>query len=244
MKVGVKTFDSGEFLKHFEDDADFFEIMAVRENDYSFLENFSLPIVIHAEHQRWGVNPADSSKKELNLKSVNFAITLANKTGAKKIIVHPGVIEKGNKNCSLKNSINFFREITDERILVENLSKGSKTHKSLCSTSRKMKKFLKETNKKFCFDINHHLISMKKFNGKYNFIKNYLKLNPAHYHVGGQKFCKDGEHICFANSELDLKKILSYYPRDAEITIETETDAEKVKKDVETIKKVIKELGN
>lgn len=244
MKIGVKTFDDEEFLKHFENKVDFFEIMAMQKNDYSFLRNFSLPIVIHAEHQYFGVNPADISKKEENLKSINFARKLADMTNAKKIIVHPGVVEKGNKNHSIKNSINLFNEINDERILIENLPRIQGPNEiSLCSNPNKIKKLMKKTNAKFCFDINHHLKCLKKFNGKYNFIKKYIKLNPAHYHIGGQKIVEKKEHICLENSELDLKKILSYYPDNAEITLETEVDIVKVDKDVEIIRNVLKELG-
>ncbi|MCL5018834.1 MAG: sugar phosphate isomerase/epimerase [Candidatus Pacearchaeota archaeon] len=244
MKIGVKTFGDGNFLKHFEKSADFFEIMAAQKNDYSFLKNFSLPTVIHAEHHNLGINPADITRKEESLKSLNFARAIADMTGAKKIVVHAGVIEKGNKNHSLKNAINFFREINDERILIENLAQKyeDKKKKGLCSTPRKIKKFMKKTNKKFCFDINHALQG-KNFNGKYNFIKKYIELNPAHYHIGGQTFTERKEHLCLENSELDLKKILSYYPADAEITLETEVDVEKTKKDIEIIRNVLKELG-
>lgn len=246
MKIGVKTFGDEEFLKHFEDKVDFFEIMAIQKNDYSFLKNFSLPMVIHAEHQIFGVNLADSSKKEFNLKSINFARKLADFVNAKKIIVHPGEIEKGNKNCSVKDSINFFKGISDDRILVENLPTGfhftpEKYHR-LGQTPREIKKFLKETKIKFCFDVNHAIERIKKFNGKYGFIKKYIKLNPAHYHIGGQKPSDGTEHLCLESSELDLKKILSYYPDDAEITLETEVDIAKVEKDIEIIRSVLKEL--
>jgi len=244
MKVGVKTFNSEEFLKHFEDKVDFFEIMAVQTNDYSFLKNFSLPMVIHAEHQQFGVNPADSSKKELNLRSINFARKVANIANAKKIIVHPGMIEKGNKNHSIKNAIDFFNEINDDRILIENIPKKQGSDKiSLCSNPRETKKFIKKTNTKLCFDVNHALKNFKKLSGNYNFIKKYIQLNPAHYHIGGQRILEKKEHICLEDSELDLKKILSFYPNDAEITLETETDTAKVEKDVEIIRNALKELG-
>lgn len=243
MKIGVKTFDNEKFLKHFEDKVDFFEIMAVQKNDYSFLKNFSLPMVIHAEHQGFGVNLADSSKKEFNLKAINFARKVADSVNAKKIIVHPGEIEKGNKNFSMKNAVNFLNELDDERILVENLYKEKPSEIRLCKTPREIKKFMKKTNTKFCFDVNHAIGVIKNFNGKYNFVKKYIQLNPAHYHIGGQRPSDGAEHICLADSELDLKKILSYYPDDAEITLETEVEIAKVEKDIEIIRNALKELG-
>lgn len=245
MKIGVKTFDDKNFLKHFENDVDFFEIMAIQKNNYSFLKNFSLPIVIHAEHQYFGVNPADISKKEENLRSINFARRIADLVNAKNIIVHPGSIEKGNSNCSIKNSINFFKEINDDRILIENLpGKIDSEGKRLCQTPHQIRKFMNKTKTGFCFDINHVLQSFKKFNQKYDFIKRYIKLNPAHYHIGGQKFINENkEHLCLADSDLNLKEILKFYPQDAEITLETETDIKKVEGDIEIIKNVLNELG-
>jgi len=244
MKIGVKTFSDGNFLKHFEKSADFFEIMTTQKNDYSFLKNFSLPIVIHAEHWGFKINPADITRKEEDLKSLNFARAIADVTGAKKIVVHAGVIEKRNKTCSIKNAINFFKEIDDDRILIENLPKyyEDQITKGLCSTLRQIKKFLKATNKGFCFDINHALQG-KKFNGKYNFIKKYIELNPKHYHIGGQTFTEKKEHLSLENSELDLKKVLSYYPSDAEITLETQPVIDKTEKDLEIIRNVLRELG-
>ena len=217
--------------------------MTLQGQDYSFLKHFSLPIVIHAEHQIFGVNIADLTKHEHNLKSISFAIKIADLTGAKKIILHPGVIK--NKDCSMKNAINFLREIGDERIIVENLFKrGDKelNFKGLCGTSGETKRFIKKKGIGFCFDINHSLEGIKNFKGNYDFIRKYIKLNPSHYHIGGQKMNASEGHLYFKNSELDLKKILSYYPQDAEITLETGVDEKLVEEDLETIRKISEEL--
>ncbi len=241
MKIGVKTFNDREFLKKFENDVDFFEIMAIQKNDYSFLKEFSLPIVIHAEHQNFGINPADISKKEKNINSLNFAIKLANKTNANKIIVHPGYIDEKNPSfCSIKNAIDFFNEINDERILIENLPKSMMF--KLCYNPQQIKDFREKTNTGFCFDINHALQHLKTFNQKYDFIKEFISLNPSHYHIGGQKFVEKKEHLCLENSDLDLKKLLRYYPNNSEITLETEPNSEKTNKDLDIIKKVLNEL--
>lgn len=238
MKIGVKTFDSEKFLKHFENDVDFFEVMALQKNDYSFLKQFSLPFVIHAEHQFYETNPADISKKDFNLKSVNFARKIADMTNAEKIIVHPGHIN--NKYCSIENAINFFREINDERILIENLP-GRESQNRLCTSVERIENFIPRTGMGFCFDINH-VRELKNFNGDYNFIKEYITFNPRHYHLGGQKLSKPNDHLCLEETELDMKKLLSYYPDDAEITLETEPDIYKTEKDVKIIRNVLGEL--
>ncbi len=241
MKIGVKTFGSEKFFKFFEDKADFFEVMATQKNDYSFLKKFSLPFVIHAEHQIFGINPADISKKEQNLKSVNFAVKIADITNSKKIIVHPGVVEKGNPNCSEKNAIDFFNKINDDRILIENLFQKKNPLKgiNLCSTSKELEIFLKKTGFEFCFDINHAIANQKKFNGDYGFINKFIKLNPKHYHFGGQKISEGKEHLCFEDSDINIKEILKYPKKNAEITLETEIDIKKVEKDVEIVRGIL-----
>ncbi len=245
MKIGVKTFDSEKFLESFEDRADFFEIMALQRNDYSFLKRFSLPFVIHAEHGRQGTNPADSSKREFNIKSVNFARRIADFTKADKIIVHPGVIEEGNKNCSLENAIGFFRGLNDERILVENIFSSESfplCGRGLCDTPYQIKRFLDSTRTGFCFDVNHALLSGVKLNGDYSFVKGYTDLAPKHYHIGGQKLGGEDAHRSFMDSDLDIKKILQYYPHDAEITLETTTDISEVAYDLRIIRKILTDL--
>jgi endonuclease IV len=247
MKIGVKTFDSADFLKHFEKKVDFFEIMALQKNDYSFLKDFSLPIVIHAEHQVYGTNIADSTKREFNLKSINFARKIADSVNAKIIIVHPGVLEKGNKNCSIKNAINFLKEIDDDRIILENLPKEETfpvAGISVGFTPLRMKKLLKQSGKGFCFDVNHAFWTRRKIKISYSFIKKYLRLNPSHYHIGGQTLKLKNQHTCFEDSDINLKEILKYYPKDAWITLETENDIKKVDKDLEIIRKTIEELDN
>ena len=194
-------------------------------------------MIIHAEHQFFGINPADASKEKENRKSVYFAQKIADRTSAEKIIIHPGHIE--NRNCSLENAISFFNKINDKRILMENLP-PMKNVKRLCMNLEDVKEFIEKTGAGLCFDVNH-AIQARGFDKNYDFIRDYLNLSPSHYHIGGQKPEKD--HLCFSDSEIDLRKILEYYPESAEITLETEPVAEKFEKDLEIIRDSIRRLG-
>lgn len=236
MKLGVKTFEDGNFLRHFKDKADFFEVMAIQEADYSFLKEFNLPLVIHAQHQNFNINNADKTKIKENTDSINFAISLANEYKADKIIIHPGEIT--DKNCSIEQAISFFKSIKDKKVLIENLL-GHKT--GLCATPEEIKIFLKETKTKFCFDINHAIETAVYLNENYiDFIKKFIELKPAHYHLGGQNIKQKKDHINFKESDIDLKKILELIPKNAEITLEVSTDIEKTKEDLELIRNYIK----
>lgn len=237
MKIGVKTFKDGEFLRHFKDKVDFFEVMAIQETDYSFLKEFSLPIVIHAQHLGFGVNNANKTKVIKNEESINFAVNLANEYGADKIIIHPGEIT--DDNCSVEQAIYFLKLIKDKRILIENIPlRGN----FLCATPEETKKFMMETGNGFCFDINHAIetaVFLKQ--DCLRIIKEFIKLEPKHYHIGGQKLKGNIAHLPLADSDIPLKKIMELIPKDAEITLETVCDIKKTEEDIKMIKDLIKE---
>jgi len=246
MKIGVKTFDSGSFLKNFEDKVDFFEIMAIETVNYDFLKGFNLPMVIHSQHGCFGVNIADKTKHQKNLNSINFARKIADQTKAKKIILHPGELD--NENCSKETAIEFIKNIKDKRIIIENVH-PEESYSRLGTTPEEIKEILKETKKGFCFDINHAIstaIALKK--DYLSMIKEFVKLKPIHYHLGGQ-IIKDGslpfekrDHLALAESDFDLKEVLKLVPKDAEITLETTTGIKKTLDDVRIMKRIMKEL--
>ena len=247
MKIGVKTYDDGNFLEHFRKKANFFEIMAVEGRDYEFTKQFSqFPVVIHAQHYIFDDNPADKTKREKGTSSINFARKVADFAKAKRIILHPGIA--ADNNCSEENAIAFVKSLKDNRIVIENQPKV-KYLNCLCTTPEDTKEFMEKANVEFCFDINHAIETAVCTGTSYKeFIKEFIKLNPAQYHLGGQRFDKgsDGRilsHLSFQDSEIDLKEILKFLPEDAEITLETEHDMEKTEKDIKMIRKVIEEIN-
>ncbi|MGV8152484.1 MAG: TIM barrel protein [Candidatus Nanoarchaeia archaeon] len=238
MKIGVKTFYDSELLEKFKDKCDFFEIMALRNKDYSFLKYFSKPMVIHAEHHIFGSNPADKTKFETNLESLNVAIDLANKHNSHKIIYHAGRLDKNSSNTSAKNSINFLTIVNDKRILLENLTLQRGYY--LCSHPGQMKHFIKSTTSGFCLDLNHAIESADYLKKDYvSFIKEFLKLNPRHYHLGGQNIKNKKTHLPLKDSDIDLREILRLLPKNAEVTLETDKNIENIHEDLELIKTMI-----
>jgi len=236
MKIGVKSYEYNKELEYFKDKADFFEIMAVEGKDYSSFKEFKMPFVIHCQHAVFGINNSDKDLYQKNLSSFNYARKIADMLGAKKIIIHPGDIK--NEACSKENSISFIKSLKDKRIIIENMPR----EKSLCNTPEQLKEFADKTGCGICFDINHALYSAQNLKKDYKeVIKSFIKLKPGHFHLGGHKFI-GVDHLCFADSELDLKEILSFLPRDAEITLETSNEIEKTKEDLKIIKEVLKEI--
>ena len=243
MKIGVKTYDNEKFLEHFRKKADFFEILTIEGRDYEFAEQFSqfLPVIIHAQHYIFGSNPADKSKDEGDASSINFARKIADSTNAKRIILHPGVINNGSS--SEENAVSFIKNLNDKRVLIENLPKY-KDFNCLCTTPEDTKEFMKKADVRLCFDINHAIETAFQAGRDYKeLIKEFIKLKPIQYHLGGQRV-NGGviSHLSFQNSDIDLKEILEFLPEDAEITLETEPNIEKTENDIEVIRKVIEEI--
>jgi len=240
MKIGVKTYGDGKFLENFRKKADFFEVMALEGRDYSFLRQFSeVPIIIHAQHYIFGDNPADKSRIEKNALSINFARGVADLAGAKRIILHPGIISNGS--CSEEHSASFIRSLKDKRIIIEN-QPHFKEFSCLCTTPENTGEFIRKTGTGLCLDINHAIETafMKGIDCN-KLIKEFIKLKPVHYHLGGQRLDKgaDGRilsHLPFQDSILNLKEILGFLPENAEITLETEPDIEKTEDDLSRVR--------
>jgi len=243
MKFGVKTYDSKEFLDYLLDKADFFEVQAIRKNDYSFLKNYSgkKSIVIHCEHQGFGVNLCDSSKKEFNLGAISFAQKLADLTNSKKIIVHLGYLEEGNKNCLRENAIELLKEINDKRICVENVPYIARGFNGISfgSSPKEIKEVCREVGCGFCFDINHAIDFARDLHKDiYLVIKEFEMFNPNHYHLGGQNIEKGISHLDFKDSNLDLEKIFSLLNKNAEITLEVGINEKEVEKDLKIVREI------
>jgi len=245
MKIGVKTFDNKNFLKPFVDEVDFFEIMAVEKNNYDFLKEFNLPIVIHSQHRKFGVNIADKTLVQRNLNSINFARRLADQTKAKKIIIHPGELD--GKNSSIEQSIEFLNDLDDKRIIIENIPLEGVYR--LGAKSEEIKEILRKTKKGFCFDINHAMWTAVNLKQDYlELIKEFVKLKPDHYHFGGQIIYnhsipeEEREHLALGESDFDLYEVLRLIPKNAEITLETTIDIKKTQDDVRIMKELMKKL--
>ncbi|NCN86976.1 TIM barrel protein [archaeon] len=239
MKFGVKNYFDGEFFDSFVDKCDFFEVQAIRGKDYSFLEKYDLPIVLHCEHAGFGINISNPKKEKDNLESVNFAKELADKYNVKKIIIHPGYIE--DENCSKENMINFLNENCDSRFYLENMPFSfMEGLKKFCSTPEEMQEVLEKTKVNFCFDVVHAMIYSVQTKKDYvPVIQEFERLNPRHYHLCGYNFKEGGDHIYLMESTYDLGIVFEIISPLAEITLEIpHEDKEKILDDLKLVGRI------
>lgn len=235
MKLGVKTYDGEEYIKHFANKVDFIEIMSFVDKDLLLDKK----IVIHSKHSKFGINPADSEKEKENINEIQISQKLADFCKSEIIIVHPGFIE--NKTCSKEQAIKIIKKITDKRIIIENMPKMNNGIK-LCSTPEETKEFLEKTNKGFCFDVNHAISSAFENNlDPYIYLEDFIKLNPTHIHLGGQTLPNNVTHLALTESNIDLKKIIKLLPDNSKICLEVTQNIEKTEEDLKLFRKIWEE---
>jgi len=237
MKFGAKSYFEEEFLDYFADKADFLEVQGLRSHNYDFIKKYKLSIVVHAEHQKQGSNPADPSCVT-NLESIRNSQRIASSVNGKKIVFHPGAIT--NPGCSKGDSIKFIKGIDDNRILLENLGNSN----ALCRKPEEMKEFMEETGKGFIFDVAHAMINANRFGeDQIEFIKKFIRLKPQHFHISGQMINElNDQHLALHECDIDWYEILKLFPKDAEVTMEVSTDIKKTAKDLDMIRNVARKV--
>jgi deoxyribonuclease IV len=241
MKFGVKIFSEREFADYFKDKADFLEVTAILGEDYSFLDDYPLPVVVHAMHSGFGINFTNVDLFEKNMEAVDFAVELADRCGAEKIIVHVGRLN--GERCSVEQVVNFLKGL-DERIIVENLT--MRGVEGFFSRSEEVVEFIGKTGRKICFDVNHAMeVAYNDGVDYYDCVKDFVKMRPEHFHLGGGIVGDvERQHLNFKDSDFSVEKILKMLPSDAWVTIETTTDIEEVEKDLKFLRRIESDIRN
>ncbi|MFA6888352.1 MAG: TIM barrel protein [Candidatus Woesearchaeota archaeon] len=236
--IGGKLFPSGESFYHkIKKNTDFIEIMAVEGKKYAFLKNDNKPIIIHMEHDSFGINFANPNKKQKNIKAVQWAVRLANKFHAKKIIIHTGHIE--HNKCTIQEIIRQLRPIWDSRMIFENLIYiGHKQY--MYNYNAKQLKYLTNLFKTgICLDISHAVITAEELKQKpETILKELCTLPIYHIHVcDGFLEIPEDKHLHIGEGNFPLKQYLKLLPKNIDVTLETGKNPKKWKNDAQFVKK-------
>jgi sugar phosphate isomerase/epimerase len=238
MHVGVKIYEppAVEFLKEFRDSVDFLEVMAVLGNDYSYIKDFGLPVVIHNEHFAWGVNFANPKRVDLNRSSLDFSLSLADKLDARYVIVHPERVEE--EYCSESQVVGFLSEYPDKRIIIESMPYYGEGCYFYAYDHDSIKRLLGSTGKRMCLDFAHSseaAVSLGK--EPLSFIRELLSLKPVHFHLSDTRLetLKD-MHMHLLDGNLPLQEYKKLLPREAWVTLETSHAFDKTKDDINFLK--------
>lgn len=238
MKIGVKFYrPTRKEVGEFKGLVDFVEIMSMRGEDFSHLKGLGMEWVIHNEHILFDVNPSNPEKLKDSLESVRNSIRIADMLGSERIIVHLGYRE--SESCDIKNAIKILKGVGDNRIMVENMPLEWKDGVTFFGARlEEVKRVIKETGSGFCFDTGHCAATAQSFGVNYlDYMKEFMKLKPRHFHFHDNgKDCYKDYHLHLGKGNLDLKAMFNLLPKNPWITLETPSDVQGRKGDIEFLR--------
>ncbi len=180
---------------------EYIELMPVPGTSVEPFVQYDIPFVLHCATERFGVNIADTTITEYNLQVINECLEWADVLGAEYVILHPGFGE-------IDTALAFLQNITDRRIIIENMPKvGLNGEKLIGYSVEQMKCLLDAGDYGFCLDLNHAAkaaVSMK-INYK-ELIQEMMKLNPVMFHISDGKLNNGlDEHLAIGDGDYDMK---------------------------------------
>lgn len=206
----------------------------------------SVPYIIHIPHHKFGVNIGESSLKKFNLEKIDESITWADKLNAKYLILHAG-------HGSMGDAADLLGEITDRRLLIENMPKvGLNNEYMIGYSAKQIKELIGNGNAGLCLDFGHAAKAAVSLGVDYReHIKGFLKFEPKVFHMsdGVLSFEKD-EHLNIGEGDYDFEYLLRCVMNSSSrlMTLETpRTSQRSLREDiqnVESLKNIILKRGN
>jgi deoxyribonuclease IV len=201
---------------------DYVELYAVPGTYNSSIEewgSFEGKYIIHCSHSGHGFNLGDPGLKRENRIKFQESQAFADALKADSIIVHLG------HSGSLNEAILQLNGFPDDRICVENKPvEGLNGEVCLGNAPQEISRVLDEANVPgFVLDFGHAIYSANSLNEeKYGFVERFMSLGPKMFHLsdGLSSSTKDC-HLKLGQGELDLRRILSFIPSEARVTLET-----------------------
>lgn len=208
IKFGLKLWSNQEDLLKAAIDLienkvfDYIELSVVPNTNIGSFK-YDLLYVIHAPHEKIGVNIGDPEKKGYNSNMINESIDWADKINARNIILHSGY---GSMNAAKR----VLEEVDDKRILIENMPKvGLNDEKMIGYTPEQIKELM---GKRFglCLDLNHAIKAAVSLRRPYKeFIEEFLKLKPKMFHISDGKLNNEkDEHLSIGKGDYDFELLI------------------------------------
>lgn len=198
---------------------DYIELFVVPATQISpFLVD--VPYIIHIAHHKFGVNIGEADNKKYNIQTINESIAWADELNAKYIILHPG-------HGSMEHATDTLHEITDDRLLIENMPKvGLNDEHMIGYSPEQIEELIRNSDRGLCLDMGHAIkaaVSLKKDYREY--VKMFLRFEPKVFHMSDGKLSSErDEHLSFGEGEFDFEYLLVCVGRCRSklITIETQ----------------------
>ena len=240
MRVGMKIYSTQpEHLKSITEYADYVEILVVPGTSVEPFFDIDFPYRIHAAHQGFGVNLADSAKEQLNLNAIGEAIQAAEHLSSPTVVIHPG---DGLKKEALRQLTKLKELETDRQLLLENLPKKIDGQHELMNFPEDATEFL-ALGYGLCLDIGHAAgAAAANDRDLKEVLDGFMKLNPHYFHVSnGVTESTYDLHMPLFKGDLDLAlfKQLILTKKDAWVTLEVPYNPNENKKEFLYFKEVL-----
>lgn len=224
MKFGLKLWSTNTNLIEMA-------VSLVKNQTFDYIELFvvpnssidpfmiEVPYIIHIPHEKFGVNIGDPAKKVYNLQIINECINWANNLDAKYLILHAG-------DGSMKSASDILSNISDNRILIENMTKiGLNEEKMIGYSALQISELTNSRGMNLCLDFGHAIKAALSMGIDYEeYIAEFLELKPFMFHIcdGDLKNKKD-MHMNIGEGEYDIEYLLRCVKRNPYkyVTVET-----------------------
>jgi deoxyribonuclease-4 len=163
-----------------------------------------VPCVIHAPHDKFGVNIPDAGKKEFNLQKIRESLAWADKLGAKYVTVHAGF-------GPAQPAIELLDEINDSRILIENMPKVGMGGEEMAGyLPEQVSELIGNRDMGLCLDVEHAAKAAVSLKEDYKgFISRFLELRPRQFHISDGKLATGmDEHLQIGEGDYDFAFIM------------------------------------
>lgn len=181
----------------------YIELMPIPDTEITPFMEAGIPYVIHITTETYGLNIADKEKKIFNLKTINNCIEWADKLNAKQLILHPGF-------GLIDDAINYLKDITDKRILIENMPKIGLNNEDMIGYTSEQIKELMDNKFGFCLDFGHAIKASVSLNRDYrDFLLEFMRLKPDMFHLSdGDTRNEKDEHLPLGDGNFDITYIM------------------------------------
>jgi len=242
MKFGLKLWSTNTNLidqaVHLIDEKvfDYIELFVVPDSEIKpFL--MDVPYIIHIPHETFGVNIGDPAAKERTLQMINESITWADQLNAKHLILHAG-------HGSMQDAIDLLREVSDSRLLIENMPKAGLGGEAMIGYSpSQIEELIGDGDMGLCLDFGHAVKAAVSLGVDYKeYVQGFMELEPRMFHVSDGTLSEEkDEHFNIGEGEYDFTYLLQCVNDNpfGSVTIETpRLNQKSLNEDIQNVNKI------
>jgi len=197
---------------------DYIELFVVPETKMDLFE-LDVPYIIHIPHHKFGVNIGESSLKKFNLEKINESICWADKLNAEYLILHAG-------HGSMVSALNLLGEVTDNRLLIENMPKmGLNDEKMIGYSPEQIEEMISINNAGLCLDFGHAIKAAVSLGVEYKeYMQGFMDFEPKVFHVSDGRLDEErDEHLSIGDGQYDFRYFMQCIEKSGSTIVTLET---------------------